>query len=187
MTDVALRVTPLPTLTSLTASPHDPLLGATPSFDEVYQREYQALLGLGFVLTGNRPIAEDLVQDTFTEAHKRWAQVSEYDNIGAWLRRVLVNKGTSRGRRLVSEAKMLTTFRARRAPEVTIPDDSSEIWAAVRALPRRQAQAIALFYWEDQPIASIAEILDCGEETVKTHLKRARSALAQTLPNENEA
>ena len=185
MTDLVSLKTPLPTLASLIDSP-DPLLGTPPTFEEVYQREYQALLGLGFVLTGSRPIAEDLVQDTFAEAHKRWTTVAGYDNIGAWLRRVLVNKATSRGRRLVSEAKMLTTFRARRTPDITIPDDSSDIWTAVRALPKRQAQTIALFYWEDRPIADIAEILECGEETVKTHLKRARAALAQTVPDDNE-
>ncbi len=185
MTDLASREAPLPTLVALTDSP-DPLLGTSPTFDEVYHREYRALLGLGFVLTGSRPIAEDLVQDTFAEAHKRWSNVAEYDNIGAWLRRVLVNKATSRGRRLVSEAKMLATFRNRRTPDVTIPENSSEIWAAVRSLPKRQAQSIALFYWEDRPVADIAEILDCGEETVKTHLKRARAALARTLPDDNE-
>lgn len=158
----------------------------TPTFDEVYQREYHALLGLGYVLTGSRPIAEDLVQDSFAEAHKRWAKVADYDNIGAWLRRVLVNKATSRGRRLVSEAKMLTSVRARRIPDVTIPEDSSEVWAAVRALPKRQAQSIALFYWEDRTITQIAEILECGEETVKTHLKRARASLATSLPDDRD-
>lgn len=183
MTDLAPREISMPTLQALTELP-DPLLDPPPNFDDVYRSEYQALLGLGFVLTGSRPIAEDLVQDTFAEAHKRWDKVATYDNIEAWLRRVLVNKGTSRGRRLVSEAKMLTTYRSRRAPEVTIPEDSSEIWAAVRALPRRQAQSIALFYWEDRTITQIATILECGDETVKTHLKRARAALAKTLPDD---
>lgn len=182
MTDLAPREAALSTLVPLTDSP-DPLLGTPLPFDEVYQREYRALLGLGFVLTGSRPIAEDLVQDTFAEAHKRWGKVATYDNIEAWLRRVLVNKATSRGRRLIAEAKMLTIVRARRAPDVTIPDDSSEVWAAVRALPKRQAQTIALFYWEDRPIAEIADILGCGKETVKTHLQRARAALSQSLPD----
>lgn len=184
MSDVRLRSLPLSTLTTLTDSRQAPLPGSRPSFDEVYQREYQALLGLGFVLTGSRPIAEDLVQDTFAEAHKRWAKVSDYHDLGAWLRRVLVNKSTSRGRRLVSEAKMLASVRSRRIPDVAIPDDSSEVWSAVRALPKRQAQSIALFYWEDRTIAQIAEILECGDETVKTHLQRGRAALARTLPQD---
>lgn len=155
------------------------------SFDDVYASEYRSLVGLGYVLTGSRSVAEDLVQDTFAEAHKRWGSIRHYDNVGAWLRRVLVNKATSRGRRIVSETKMLTRLGSRRLPDIEIPEDSSEIWAAVRRLPRRQAQTIALFYWEDRSIAQIAEILDCGEETVKTHLKRARATLARQLGNGN--
>lgn len=182
MTEVASPPHCLPTLPALNDA-SEPLLGNRPTFDEVYQREYQALLGLGFVLTGSRPIAEDLVQDTFTEVHKRWAEVANYDNLGAWLRRVMVNKATSRGRRLVSEAKMLTTFRNRRVPDITIPEHTGDVWAAVRRLPRRQAQSIALFYWEDRTVADIADILACGEETVKTHLKRARATLSNVLPN----
>lgn len=151
------------------------------SFDETYALEYSSLLGLGFVLTGSRSIAEDLVQDTFAEAHKRWATVSTYEHLGSWLRRVLVNKATSRGRRLVSEAKVLRIFGSRRPAEVEIPEHASDVWRAVRALPKRQAQAVALFYWEDRTIAQIAEILECGDETVKTHLKRGRAALASTL------
>lgn len=187
MTDMAYRLESVSTLDAL-SDPLDPPARAAPdsppTFDAIYQREYASLIGLGFVLTGSRPIAEDLVQDTFAEAHKRWAKVATYDNIEAWLRRVLVNKATSRGRRLVSEAKMLKIFTSRRLPEITIPEDSSEVWAAVRSLPKRQAQSIALFYWEDRPIAEIAQILDCGEETVKTHLKRARTTLARLLPDD---
>ena len=177
---------PVPTLHTLTdrdpIEPEPELLAAV-SFDETYELEYAKLIGLGYVLTGSRSIAEDLVQDTFTEAHRRWDAVSTYENVGAWLRRVLVNKSTSRGRRLVSEAKMLRMFGARRENEVVIPDDTTEIWKAVRSLPKRQAQTIALFYWEDRSIAEIAEILQCGDETVKTHLKRGRASLAVTLDN----
>lgn len=126
-------------------------------------------------------LAEDLVQDTFIEAHRRWGVVSGYDNPEAWLRRVLVNKATSRGRRLMTEAKLLTRLRSRRVDDPEIPEPSDEVWEAVRSLPRRQAQAVALQYWDDRPIAEIAAILGCGEETVKTHLARARAALAQRL------
>ncbi len=154
------------------------------SFDEVYQAEYRQLVGLGYVLTGSRFVAEDLVQDTFAEAHRRWAKVSVYDKPGAWLRRVLVNKATSRGRRAVSEAKMITKIGNRRREPITIPESSQEVWAAVRRLSKRQAQVIALHYWEDLSVAEIAEVLDCGPESVKTHLKRARAQLAVQLEDQ---
>ena len=51
----------------------------------------------------------------------------------------------------------------------------------MRALPRRQAQAAALRFVYELPIADIAVTLDCTEGTVKQHLSRARRALAATL------
>ncbi len=139
------------------------------------------MVGLGYVLTGSRPVAEELVQDTFAEAHRRWSQIADYDKPGAWLRRVLVNNASSRRRRLVSEAKAMTRLRTRRVENPSIPESSEHVWAAVRRLPTRQSQAIALHYLEDMTVAQIAEVLDCGEETVKTHLRRGRARLAAEL------
>ncbi len=151
------------------------------SFDEYYRRDYRSLVGLAFVITGDNAVAEDLVQDALTAAHRNWDKVSRYDKPGAWVRRVLVNRSTSRFRRLASETK--ATLKLRQEPETTIEpaDPHLEVWRAVKDLPKRQAQVIALHYWDDQTLAQIADILECGTETVKTHLKRARQALATSL------
>lgn len=152
------------------------------TFDEYYERDYRSLLGLAYVLSGSRWFAEDLVQDALTEAHKNWSKVAHYDDPGAWVRRVLVNKQTSRGRRLRTEARGMLRLAGRRQETFVSPTEpTGEVWAAVRVLPTRQAQAIALFYWEDRPIRDIASILGTSEETAKTHLKRGRAALAKSL------
>ena len=51
----------------------------------------------------------------------------------------------------------------------------------MRALPRRQAQVVALFYVDDRSVADIALVLECAEGTVKAHLHKARGALAVAL------
>ncbi|MCP5026250.1 MAG: SigE family RNA polymerase sigma factor [Actinomycetia bacterium] len=153
------------------------------SFDSFYRREYYSLVGLAYVLTGSHHASEDLVQLAFTEAHRKWDRVGSYDQPGAWLRRVLVNKSRSRFRRLGSEAKALTRIGNRRQDDIQPGERSTEVWAAVRQLPNRQAAVIALKYWEDLAIADIAKVLDCSTETVKTHLKRARATLSRQLEN----
>lgn len=150
-------------------------------FDAFYRREYAQVVGLGHVLTGNHWAAEDLAQQAFTEAHRRWDRIGRYDNPGAWVRRVLVNKSTSRFRRVASETRAITRIKGRRQETVQPTERTTEVWAAVRRLPPRQAQTIALYYWEDRSLAQIAEILECSSETVKTHLKRARATLSGTL------
>jgi RNA polymerase sigma-70 factor (ECF subfamily) len=51
----------------------------------------------------------------------------------------------------------------------------------VRELPEQQRFAIVLHYVEDRSVADIAEVLQCSEGTVKTHLSRGRAALARGL------
>ena len=56
------------------------------------------------------------------------------------------------------EAKALVRLSLGERPELPeISADGSEFWDAVRSLPRRQAQVVALFYLEDRPVADIAE------------------------------
>ena len=166
----------------VTATPPETRVQAEATdFESFYQSEYRAVVGLAYVLSGKAGAAEDLTQDAFTEAHRRWADISQYDNPGAWVRRVLVNKASSRTRRLVAETKAMTKIGGRRAEVAELHERSEEIWAAVRSLPARQAQAVALHYWEDLTINQIADVLDCGPETVKTHLKRGRAALEKKI------
>jgi predicted DNA-binding protein (UPF0251 family) len=63
----------------------------------------------------------------------------------------------------------------------TVPDQDAWLWQQVRALPARQAQAIALAYVEDLPLERVAAILGCAETTVKTHLARGRQTLARAI------
>ena len=51
----------------------------------------------------------------------------------------------------------------------------------MRGLPQRQAQAAALRYVYDMPVAEIAATLGITEGTIKQHLSRARQALAASL------
>lgn len=168
----------------------DDLLSTTTpeTFDEFYRREYARVLALAFALSGSRWAAEDLAQDGFLAAHNEWHRISLYEEPAAWVRRVVANKAVSVVRRRVSEAKALArwwTMDRVEAPDFLASDPA--FWAAVRALPRRQAQVIALYYLEDLSVDEVADILDVAPGTVKRHLHRGRAALARTLtPGEVE-
>ena len=72
--------------------------------------------------------------------------------------------------------------RRTKAEELTAQDE--ELWAAVRRLPKRQAQCVALHYLEDRSTAEVAAVLGISEATVRVHLHRARTHLATTLGEE---
>jgi RNA polymerase sigma-70 factor (ECF subfamily) len=144
--------------------------------------------GLAFVLTGSWTAAEDLTQDAFFAAFRRWDQLRGYDKPGAWVRRAVANRAVSWRRRIGSEARALTRLGGRAAPGVdhaTIPSHDRDVWALVRRLPPRQAQVFALTYVEDLPIDRVAAILHIGEETARTHLRRARAALVSDEQRED--
>jgi RNA polymerase sigma-70 factor (ECF subfamily) len=69
----------------------------------------------------------------------------------------------------------------RRELPAALPDSDAEFWRAVRRLPRRQAQAVALHYLDDLSVADVAGILEISPDTVKVHLHRGRRALADAL------
>ena len=151
-------------------------------FNEFYQEHSRSLMGLARILTNNENEAEDLLQDVFADAHRQWDRVEACDNPRAWVRKIMTNKSTSRIRRRVVEQKALTKVAARPLrPTNELVLESPEIRQALEALPVRQTQTIVLKYWEDRTVEEIAEILGCGTETVKTHLRRGRSAMAKSL------
>ena len=140
------------------------------------------MVGLAYALSGSRWAAEDLAQDAFLAAHDRWDRISAYDQPGAWVRRVVANRSISSVRKRRSEAKALVRVAFGERPALPeISTDGGEFWDAVRSLPRRQAQVVALFYLEDRPVAEIAEVLEIAPGTVKKHLFDGRQALARRL------
>ena len=154
-------------------------------FDVFYRREYPRVVALAYALSGRRSAAEDLAQDAFLAAHQRWAQVREYDHPEAFVRRVLVNATISAGRRWAAEGRALRrlALRSRTSVEDLEPPDA-RFWEAVRRLPARQAQAIALYYLEERPADQIGAILGCSPATVAVHLHRGRAMLEKVLSKE---
>jgi RNA polymerase sigma-70 factor (ECF subfamily) len=151
-------------------------------FDALFEAQYRSVVGLAFVLCGDMGRAEDLTQEAFAAAHRSWLTVGRYDDPGAWVRRVVANKAISLRRRRSAESRALTRYGSRRVLTESASDiDDDAVWSAVRALPRRQAQVVALTFLDQLDAAEVGRVLHCGEATVKTHLRRAKETLAQRL------
>lgn len=158
------------------------ILGSLESFEEFYATEYPAVVGLAYALSGNRWVAEDLAQEAFLAAHRKWDRIAAYEQPGSWVRRVVANLSVSAFRRRLAEAKALGRIALRQAPTVTeLSAGDAEFWRAVRALPHRQAQVVALHYLEDRPVAEIADALGIASGTVRKHLHDGRRELARRL------
>lgn len=154
---------------------------AEASFEAFYRGEYAAVVRLAFTLTGRRDLAEEIAQEGFLAAHRNWEKVSGFEDPAGWVRRVVSNRCVSSGRRHLTGLRLLARLSRERPAEPVLSAESDELWAAVRNLPKRQAQVLALVFLEDRSVAEIAAVLGCGEETVRTHLRRGRKAMADRI------
>jgi RNA polymerase sigma-70 factor (ECF subfamily) len=151
-------------------------------FEEVYLREFATVFALAYALSGSRWAAEDIAQDAFVVAHRQWDRVGGYENPGAWVRRVAANLAVSGVRRRVAEARALVRLAGRIEPSyAALPAEDGDFWRAVRRLPRRQAQVVALLALGDLSTAEVASTLGCSQRMVQVHLQKARVALSRRL------
>jgi RNA polymerase sigma-70 factor, ECF subfamily len=156
------------------------VVGSPGSFEAFYRREVRGVLAVTISLTRRRWEAEDAAQEAFLRAYRDWEHVGRMDRPEAWVRRVALNLAVGRWRRARSEARALLRLAP---PEATHdPEPETErFWDAVRSLPRRQAQVVALTYVEDLDDEGVGDVLGIAPSTVRVHLARARSALAERL------
>jgi RNA polymerase sigma-70 factor (ECF subfamily) len=97
---------------------------------------------------------------------------------------VAANLAVSGVRRRLAEARALVRLAARTQQEplyAALPEGDGDFWRAVRRLPRRQAQVVALVALGDLSTAEVAATLGCSQRMVQTHLQKARGTLAQRL------
>lgn len=149
-------------------------------FETFYRDHYRSTLGIALALARDTGTAEDLVQEAFLSAHRRWDRISQYDNPQAWVRRVLINRATSLRRRLGAERRAVDRVGP---PQPLQPDLSSEtegVWHEVRKLSRRQQQAVAIYYVGQLSVDEVADVMECSQGSVKSHLHRGPGRPSRT-------
>ena len=150
------------------------------SFEQFYSAHYRRVVALLTALTSSRWVAEDLAQEAFLRAHRDWHRVEQADSPEAWVRRVAINLSHSRFRRMRAEAAALV--KGGSTPRRADMDTSDEsFWSEVVALPRRQAEAIALRYVDDLTTAEIAAAMGTAEGTTRALLSQGRARLERQL------
>lgn len=151
-------------------------------FERYVEARTGALLRLAYLLTGDRHLAEDLVQEVLGRAHRRWGHIQRAENPHAYVRRMIVNQHISwRRRRSASEIPLAPTAVPDRSSAAT--DDPvlqrDVTWRALQRLPHRQRAVLVLRYYEDLTDAEIALTLNAAVGTVRSLAARAFARLRQ--------
>jgi RNA polymerase sigma factor (sigma-70 family) len=146
-------------------------------FTWLFRTEYEAVVRTVYLILHDRERARDITQDAFTELLMRWKKISRYERPEAWVRRVAIRMAI---RFLNRERRR--PWLERELDPTSLPQPADvDLLRAIKLLTPTQRGAIVLFYFEDRPVAEVADILGVTPAAAKVTLHRARKRLAATL------
>lgn len=150
---------------------------------ELYARHAPDAFRLAYLVTGERALAEDLMQEAFIRVAGRLGHLRKPDAFGAYLRRTVLNLAKMQfRRRRVERAHMEREAVTVEAADPTIEFDAHEdLWHELQRLPYRQRAAIVLRYYEGLSDYESAEVLRCRPGTVRSLLSRGLGALRTSI------
>lgn len=148
------------------------------------------LVRFAVALTRNQHDAEDCVQTALVRVAREPGLLGTVACPWAYLLRMVRNEALALGRRKRpqvgrSDLTDLVTFR--RVDELEREETHREVWAALRKLPREQAEVVVLKIWEGLTFAEIGQILETSPNTVASRYQYALSKLTRRLsPSQRE-
>ena len=149
----------------------------------LYRSHAPEALRLAYLLTGERPLAEDLVQDAFVKVLGRFHDLRNKDAFWWYLRRTIVNLAHSQFRRRRVERAWFERQRPNEvAPTAEDLGERDRLQRALMSLRPEQRAAIVLRYYEDLSEADTAQALGVAVGTVKSMVSRGMDRLRAELP-----
>ena len=137
---------------------------------------WSALVRLGYGLTGDQNLAEDLARAALAKAYASWPRVLRSGDPDVYVRRIILNAslGKVRRRRVRESADVPESFPAQGTPA---DGDRPALVAALMRLPAGQRSVVVLRYWMDMTEAQVAAVLGCSVGSVRSQAARALANL----------
>ncbi len=166
-------------------------LKTSESFDEAMRLYIPMVYAIVLERLGNAADAEDVTQEVFIRYYKADKTFESEEHRRFFLIRVAVNcsnsfaKSSWHRHRSLCDPDDIIGLLGDNADETAEENERKRaVLEAVMKLPEKYRTAVHLFYYEDLSIAEIAEITGEKENTVKSHLSRAREKLKRLLKDE---
>ena len=164
--------------------------GQEAAFAELVARHHRRILGLAWRVAGSRAEAEEIAQDAFVRAWKALPGFRGESRFSTWMHRITTRVALDRrevvrrreGREIGVEEEVLAGLAA--APESGVDGDRVTARARIAllaGLSEAQRTAVTLHYLEDRSVIEVAQAMNVPENTVKTHLSRARAAMREAF------
>ena len=139
---------------------------------------------LGFLITGDWHLAEDLTQDALIRIYSIWGRVSRNGSPNAYASKVVVNANRSWVRVARNRERPTEHLPNRTEPAVAGiagSDLQERLASALSHLGASQRRIVVLRYWDCRSEAEVAQMLDLSRGTVKSQASRGLARLRELL------
>lgn len=161
--------------------------GDRQAFARLYEMYHASAFGAAVLITRDRALAADVVQETFIRALLAMPRFRPGQPFRPWLFRILTNEAL----RLMKRRRLLGLLGLRQreepaplpTPEMLAVDRerAREIWQAICDLPDVSRAAVVLRYYVGLSEEEMTRILGIPAGTVKSRLARAKERLRPAL------
>jgi RNA polymerase sigma-70 factor (sigma-E family) len=172
------------------SAPAEPARGAADAdlaIAAMYGTEYRSLVRMSAMLLGDVGSAEEVVQDSFIATRAAWRGLRDLDKGVHYLRRSVLNRSRSvlRHRAVVDKHMPASEPDMPSAEQAAITRlQRAAVIAALRSLPTRQREALALRFYLDLSEEQVAAAMQISQGAVKSHTARGKAALRSLLEPE---
>ena len=160
-------------------------------FDRLVTQYQDMACGYAYSLTGgNYALAQDIAQEAFLIAWRKWDTLRTPDAFGAWLRTIIFSQCMGYGRKQKPADGSVPLYELanhaaprHHEPQETVQknNDRAAVRKAIYSLPQGERDAVILFYLFGNSRDETAHFLSISPDAVKKRLQRARTRLLKEL------
>ena len=147
--------------------------------DALFTKYADMVYRLAFLRTKSGADADDVTQEVFLRCMRFQPRWNDAEHQKAWFLTVTIN---------CTKTLLTSAWRRHTVAEqenlVTEMETDTGVYGAVMALPKQYRTVIHLHYYEGYGVSEIGKLLSLPENTVKSHLFRARGLLREQLKGE---
>ncbi|MFO7658154.1 MAG: sigma-70 family RNA polymerase sigma factor [Bacteroidales bacterium] len=153
---------------------------------QLYKLYSKAMFNIGIRMMNNREEAEDMLQESFTEAFTKLGTFRYESSFGSWIKRIVINKCINELKRRKAELVLTENIPDNSAGEEdndfeVINLKVNDVMKAMGKLPEGYRVIFSLYLLEGYDHTEIAQIMGISESTSKSQFSRAKQKVKELL------
>lgn len=164
-------------------------LGDMDCFEEIYKLYYKKAFGTAYIISGEKGIAEDIVQESFIICYKSIKYLKSPKTFNTWFYKIVLRVSWRLSKKHKISCVESYTKDSINFCDINCNNNDVAETISSKILLRQKIQqlklplktVLILYYYNDMSIKEISKVLDCFEGTVKSRLFKARKILQNEL------